>query len=105
MNALLTADRKACRLVDPEGLFYEKAYDLGILMREWIDDYLPDPCGQRQWRAHYLHQLSGVDEKSILAWGYLQTVSTAFVFIRSVKKKRANGCCPSQVFGPGPRKT
>lgn len=88
MNALLTADRKACRLVDPEGLFYEKAYDLGILMREWIEDYLPDPCGQRQWRARYLHQLSGVDEKSILAWGYLQTVSTAFVFYQIGQKEK-----------------
>lgn len=80
MNALLTTDKTTCRLIDPEGLFYEKAYDLGVLMREWINDYKISPVEAREWRANYLSQLMKVDKNAILDWGFVQTVSTAFVF-------------------------
>ena len=31
------SEENAFKLVDPDGIFYEKAYDLGVLMREWTE--------------------------------------------------------------------
>lgn len=70
------------KLIDPDGIFYEKAYDLGVLMREWPEEYEDDPITSGMERCEYLHHLTGVDKQSIWQWGFLQTVSTAFVFIK-----------------------
>lgn len=42
-NVLETLDGDGFKLIDPDGLLYEKAYDLGVLMREWVDDYAKEP--------------------------------------------------------------
>ena len=34
-NALRTLAGDGYKLIDPDGLWYEKAYDLGVLLREW----------------------------------------------------------------------
>lgn len=70
---------KNFKLIDPDGLFYEKAYDLGVLMREWREDYLQDPVQQGKKRCEYLHELTGVDARAIFEWGYIQCVSTGLV--------------------------
>ncbi|MBS4220980.1 nucleoside hydrolase [Bacillus sp. FJAT-49711] len=70
------------KLVDPDGIFYEKAYDLGVLMREWPEEYKDDPINSGLERCEYLYQLTGVDKQSIWQWGFLQMVSTAFVLIK-----------------------
>ncbi len=70
------------KLIDPDGIIYEKAYDLGVLMREWIDEYEQYPLREGQKRCKYLHQLTGVSEQAIWEWGYLQTVSTAFIALQ-----------------------
>lgn len=82
-NILQVPSRKGdFKLIDPEGLLYEKAYDLGVLMREWPEEYRTDPI--RGWleRAEYLSMLTGVDAGTIRAWGYLQMVSTAFILLQ-----------------------
>lgn len=67
------------KLIDPDGLFYERAYDLGVLMREWTEAYQPQPRARGLERCRYLHRLTGVDQRGIWEWGFLQCVSTALV--------------------------
>lgn len=81
-NALKELSGEGFKLIDPDGIVYEKAYDLGVLMREWVDDYAQEPFNCGRERCRYLHELTGVDERAIWEWGYLQTVSTAFVLIK-----------------------
>ena len=38
-NTLITLDGDDYQLIDPDGIFYEKEYDLGVLMREWVEEY------------------------------------------------------------------
>ena len=75
------------KLIDPDGLYYEKAYDLGVLMREWPDEYGQNPLTAGRERCRCLHRLTGVSEQAIWEWGYLQTVSTAFVFLQTGQKE------------------
>ena len=58
------------KLIDPDGLFYEKAYDLGVLMREWAEEYEQDPVEKGKQRCETLHQLTGVPKPGqIWEWG------------------------------------
>ncbi len=79
LKALASDDYK---LIDPDGIFYEKAYDLGVLMREWVEDYEHSPLERGKQRCEYLCSLTGVPKQAIWEWGYLQTVSTAFVLLQ-----------------------
>lgn len=81
-NTLITLSGDDYKFIDPDGIFYEKAYDLGVLMREWVEDYQEDPLTSGKQRCEYLHQLTGVPSQAIWEWGYLQTVSTAFVLLQ-----------------------
>lgn len=81
-NVLEALDGDGFKLIDPDGLFYEKAYDLGVLMREWADEYEPEPLKKGKQRCEYLHRLTGVSEQAIWEWGYIQTVSTALVLLQ-----------------------
>ena len=81
-NTLKTLSGKGYKLIDPDGIVYEKAYDLGVLMREWVDEYRQEPLKIGKKRCAYLHRLTGVSEKAIWEWGFLQTVSTAFVLLQ-----------------------
>ncbi len=38
-----TKPQPSFKLIDPDGLIGEPSYDLGILMREWLDDLIEDP--------------------------------------------------------------
>jgi streptomycin 6-kinase len=82
-NTLQTLDGKGYKLIDPDGIFYEKAYDLGVLMREWTDTYEKDPIAEGKKRCVYLHELTDVPEEAIWQWGYLQTVSTGLLATQS----------------------
>lgn len=67
------------KLIDPDGLFYEKACDLGVIMREWQEEYHSDPVKKGTERCEYLSRLTGVEKKPIWEWGYLQNVSTGLL--------------------------
>lgn len=86
-NTLKELSKNGFKLIDPDGIFYEKAYDLGVLMREWVHEYEYDPLKAGKERCAYLHHLTGVFEQAIWEWGYLQTVSTAFVFLQIGQKE------------------
>jgi len=69
-NTLRTIDGTGWKLVDPDGLLAEPAYDLGIVMRE-------DPTdGDLEERATRLASLTGVDRQAIWEWGVVERVST-----------------------------
>lgn len=85
-NTLQELSGNGFKLIDPDGIFYEKAYDLGVLMREWVDEYRLDPIKAGKERCAYLHNLC-VCEQAIWEWGYFQTVSTAFVLLQIGQEK------------------
>lgn len=65
------------KFVDPDGLFVERAYDLGILMREWTSELLlgdPRVLGGR--RCRWLAARTGVDPEAIWQWGFMESTST-----------------------------
>ena len=70
------------KLIDPEGLFYERAYDLGVLMREWPDEYMADPARRGHERSEYLSRLTSVPAQDIWEWGFLQMVSTSLILLQ-----------------------
>lgn len=70
-NALAAGD--GFRLIDPDGLLAEPAYDLGILMREDPGELL---AGDPWARARWLAARTGVDATAIWEWGVVERVST-----------------------------
>ncbi|MCC7267805.1 MAG: phosphotransferase [Caulobacteraceae bacterium] len=74
------ADPPRFKFVDPDGLFAEPAYDLGIAMREWEDELLAgDPLALGRARCALLSRLTGVPEEPIWQWGFLERVSTGLL--------------------------
>ena len=64
------------KLIDPDGLLAEPAYDLGILMREDPSELLHgDPRARSRWLA----RRTGVDETAIWEWGVVERVSTGLL--------------------------
>lgn len=83
-NALLDAHASGerYRFVDPDGLFAEPEYDLGVVAREWSDDaYLADPVTEDARRCEVFARRTGLDPHAISSWGAIERVSTALVCI------------------------
>jgi streptomycin 6-kinase len=70
------------KLIDPDGLVAEPAYDLGVLMREWMHELEVNPVRQGQERCAYLSQLTGADTQAIWQWGVIQCLSTGLLLLR-----------------------
>jgi streptomycin 6-kinase len=64
------------RFVDPDGLFAEAEYDLGILMREDPDEHDDPDRDDPRRRARWLADRTGLDEEAIWEWGVVERVST-----------------------------
>ncbi len=75
----LSSDR-GFKLVDPDGLIADPAYELGVLMREDPDE-LPDSAAVDA-RAHHLAARAGLDATAIDEWGVIERVSTGLVATR-----------------------
>lgn len=70
------------KLVDPDGLYGERAYDLAIPMRGWSAELLAGNAlelGRR--RCAYLHRLTGVNADAIWQWGFIERVSTGLALM------------------------
>ena len=68
------------KLVDPDGLLAEPAYDLAIPMREWSTELLAgDAARLGRERCAYLSHLTGVDPRAIWEWGFVERVSTGLL--------------------------
>jgi streptomycin 6-kinase len=70
------------KLIDPDGLVAEAAYDLGVLMREWIDELMVDPVRLGRERCAYLSYLTGAEAQAIWQWGFIQCMSTGLLLMR-----------------------
>lgn len=103
-NTLRTLSGDGYKLVDPDGLFYEKAYDLGVLMREWREEYRDDPVRKGRERCARLSELTGADPRGIFEWGFLQCVSTGMVLwpINREVARELLGLAESWCALPGP---
>lgn len=66
-------------LVDPDGLFADPEYDLGVIMREDPVELLAD--GPRR-RSEWLAARTGTDETAIWEWGVVERVSTGLLATR-----------------------
>ncbi len=64
------------KLIDPDGLFAEPEYDLGIIMRE---DPLELLRGDPMNRARDLADMTGLDPLAIWEWGVVERVSTGLL--------------------------
>ncbi len=71
------------RLVDPDGLFAERACDLAVPMREWSDDLLAgEPRRRAQERCALLGRLTGEDVTAIWQWGFMERVSSGLLLLQ-----------------------
>ncbi len=69
--------------VDPDGFVTDRAYDLGVTLRDWTS-HLDGPDARRRledW-CLLLADRSGVDATRIWEWGFLERVSTG-LYVRS----------------------
>lgn len=62
------------KLVDPDGAFAERAFDLAIPMREWPNGIPEDPLRRLRGRCSLLARLAGVSPQPIWEWSLLQLV-------------------------------
>lgn len=73
----VSGDESSCKFIDPDGLFAEPAYDLGVLMRGENEELLAsDALRLGRNRCEFLSEQTGIDEKSIWQWGFIERVST-----------------------------
>jgi streptomycin 6-kinase len=71
------------KFVDPVGLFIDRAYDLGILMREWTPDFLTgDPLTLGLRRCRLLAELTGIDPEPIWQWGFLERTANGLLWMQ-----------------------
>ncbi|MBE9100288.1 aminoglycoside phosphotransferase family protein [Vacuolonema iberomarrocanum] len=84
-NTLLVPGTRPNRfkLIDPDGLFVERAYDLAILMREWTGELLAgDPLQLGLARCYRLAELAGVEPEAVWQWGLLERTSTGLLCVK-----------------------
>jgi streptomycin 6-kinase len=75
--------------VDPDGFVADRAYDLGVALRDWAGR-LDGPGSRARLEAWctLLAERSGVDATRIWEWGYLERVSTG-LYVLSFGAERA----------------
>lgn len=83
----LAAKQLSFKFIDPDGIIAEPAYDLGVLMREWVEELGADPVRLGNERCKYLSHLTGVDTDTIWRWGFIQSMSTG-LFLMKVGQER-----------------
>ena len=91
LNPRAGAESGFC-FVDPDGFLCDRAYDLGVVLRDWSVHLRGE--GAREVAEGYcrlLARLSDVDEQSIWEWGYTERVSTGLYAMAS----------GARVFGQG----
>ena len=79
-----TASDAPFKLVDPDGLFAEPACDLAVPMREYSRELLDarDTLRAARERCALLSRLTGVDQRAIWEWGFIERVSTGLLALR-----------------------
>jgi streptomycin 6-kinase len=81
---LVPGSPRTFRLIDPDGLIAERAYDLAISMREWSAELLAgDPVALGRRRAARLAKLAGVEAEPIWQWGFLERVANGILLLQT----------------------
>lgn len=81
------------KLVDPDGLFAERAYDVAIPMREWSGELLAgDALRLGRERCAELSQLTGEDPEVIWQWGFIQRVATGLFMMQTGQEREGRDC-------------
>lgn len=63
--------------IDPEAFVAEPAYDLGVVLRDWTDEFLNGSARSlARHRCGLLARYSGFDGDAIWEWGFLERVAT-----------------------------
>lgn len=81
-NMLRVPGSDQYKFIDPDGLIFEKSYDVGVLMREWPEEFEPAPLPKGRERCEFLSALTGVDSRDIWEWGFLQMTATALILLQ-----------------------
>ncbi len=79
------------KFVDPDGAFAERAFDLGVPMREWSADVLKsdDRVGLARHRCALLSRLTGVEQQPIWEWSLLQLLWNGMLLLDVDAKESA----------------
>ena len=80
-NTLQDPKADGFKLVDPDGLFIERAHDLSISMREWSVELEPDPVIKGRERCALLSSLTGVDHAAIWQWGTIERLVNGLSYL------------------------
>ena len=68
--------------VDPDGFVADRAYDLGVALRDWSSTLLgPDARTVAEGYCAVLAEHTGVDAQRIWEWGFLERVSTGLYLL------------------------
>ena len=86
----LSKDENDYSFIDPDGIVCEPEYDLGVLMREWIDELLLNCKIKTNQRLDLLSKITGLNKVSIWHWGLIQLVATGLVLYSINEKNKAN---------------
>lgn len=71
------------KFIDPDGLFIEPAYDLGVLMREWDEELLEgDALELGLRRCDLLAKLTGAEREAVWQWGLMERTSTGLLVLK-----------------------
>lgn len=81
-NMLRVPGTEEYKFIDPDGIIFEKSYDLGVLMREWPGEFEKDVPAEVARRSEFLSSLTGVNSRDIRDWGLLQMTATALVLLQ-----------------------
>jgi streptomycin 6-kinase len=72
--------------VDPDGFVADRAYDLGVALRNWTGWLVgPDARRTAEGFCAVLAERSGVDAQRIWEWGFLERVSTGLYLMDVVR--------------------
>lgn len=72
--------------VDPDGFVADRAYDLGVALRDWCGWLLgPDARRTAEGFCAVLAERSGVDAQRIWEWGFIERVSTGLYVMDVVR--------------------
>ena len=76
--------------VDPDGFVADRAYDLGVALRDWSNQLLgADARTVAEGYCALLSARSGVDAQRIWEWGFLERVSTGLYLLDVVRGPEA----------------
>jgi streptomycin 6-kinase len=81
------------KLIDPDGLVAERAYDLAIPMREWSEELLAgDALDRGRRRCALLARLGGAAVEAIWQWALLERVSNGLLLAQIGRQDLAGPC-------------